>query len=90
MAVILEQDKINELVRLQLELDTKRELATSAIEKLELIYKETTGSIYYFPLVSLADIGFYIDELEKEIQPDSPYIDDFTRLRVSYTSKIRR
>ena len=90
MAVILEQDKINELVRLQLELDAKQELAKTAAQKLEQMYKETTGTVYYFPIITLEDIGLYIDELAKEIQPDSPYIDDFTRLRISYTSKIRR
>ena len=88
MAVILEQDKINELVRLQAELEAKQELAKSAIEKLEFMYKETTGSTNYFPLISLADIGFYIDELEKEIKSDSVYIDDFMRLRTSYLTRI--
>jgi hypothetical protein len=89
MAVILEQDKINELVRLQLELDAKQELAKTAVQKLEQMYKETTGSVYYFPIITLADVGAYIDALAIEIEQDSPYIDDFVRLRISYTKKIK-
>jgi hypothetical protein len=90
MAVILEQDKINELVRLQAELGAKQELATSAVQKLERMYKETSGLVYYLPIITISDIGAYIDALAIEIQPDSQYIDDFTRLRTSYTNKIRR
>ena len=90
MAVILEQDKINELVRLQLELDAKQELAKTAVQKLEQMYKETTGLTYYFPLISLTDIGLYIDELAKEIKPDSIYMDDFTRLLTSYLARIKK
>lgn len=90
MAVILEQDTINELVRLQAELAAKQELATSAVRKLEQMYKETTGLVYYLPIITLSDVGAYIDALGTEIQQDSKYIDDFVRLRTSYYNKIKR
>lgn len=90
MAEILEQDQINELIAAQNEIEQKKSLSSTAIQKLETIHESVTGTACTYNLTDWDQLGMYIGRIQDKITVNSYYYESFKMLRDSYIKRNKK
>ena len=87
MAIILEQNEIDNAVEIMQQQIVKSE---NAKEKIATIYKEYTGDILEDNLETLIEIGSVLTIIESYDSPSAMYHEDVVRLRKGFNKKINK
>ena len=88
MAEILEQTAIDELLKLNEELEAKKAVAETAKEKIREMYIDSCGYRCFEYMDTLASIGLAIKDIAELIHRDSIYFPSFMLLKQSYENKL--
>ena len=88
MAVILQQDGVDDLVQVALELQAKQLVADTAKDKIREMYLDTCVYRCFENMDTMESIGLVIKDIAQLIDKHSIYFPSFMMLKQSYELKL--
>ena len=87
MAVILQQNAVDDLVQVAMELQKKQLIADTAKDKIREMYLDTCGYKCFEDMDTMSSIRIVIQDIAQFIAEDSQYLPSFLMLKQSYENK---